>query len=79
MIISIIIQSGGSFCSWLADVGKKAPANVAIPLARENLPGLVNNLTSSAIKKFDRKMAKELSEHEKHLLYLFQTKIWMIL
>ena len=31
--ISKIIQSGGSFGSWLANLGKKALANVAIPLA----------------------------------------------
>ena len=43
--ISKIIQSGGSFGSWLANLGKKALTNVAIPLARDNLPGLVSNLT----------------------------------
>ena len=43
--ISKTIQSGGSFDSWLANLGKRALTNVAIPLARENLPGLVNNLT----------------------------------
>ena len=43
-----IIQSGGSFGSWLANLGKKALTNVAIPLARYNLPGLVNNLISIA-------------------------------
>ena len=52
-ISKIIIQSCGSFGSWLANLGKKAPTNVAISLARDNLPGLVNNLTSSAINKFD--------------------------
>ena len=36
---------GGSFDSWLANLGKRALTNVAIPLARGNLPGLVNNLT----------------------------------
>ena len=51
-----IIQSGGSFGSWLANLGKKALTNVAIPLARDNLPGLVNNLTSNAINKFERKI-----------------------
>ena len=35
--ISKIIQSGGSFGSWLANLGEKAPTNVAIPLARDNL------------------------------------------
>ena len=52
---SKIIQSGGSFGSWLANLGK-TQTNVSIPLARDNLPGLVSNLTSSAINKFDRKI-----------------------
>ena len=43
--ISKTIQSGGSFDSWLANLCKRALTNVAIPLARGNLPGLVNNLT----------------------------------
>ena len=45
--VSNTIQSGGSFGSWLANLGKKALTNVAIPLARDNLPGLVGNLTSN--------------------------------
>ena len=40
----------------MADLGKKALGNVAIPLVRYNLPGLVTNLNSSAINKFDRKI-----------------------
>ena len=55
--MSKIIQSSGSFGSWLASLGKKALTNVAIPLARDNLPGLVSNLTSNAINKFDRKIS----------------------
>ena len=47
--------SGISFGSWLANLGKKALKNVAISLARDNLPGLVSNLTSNAINKFERK------------------------
>ena len=54
--ISKIIKSGGSFGSWLGNLGKKALKYIAITLARDNLPGLLNNLTSSAINKFDRKM-----------------------
>ena len=54
--ISKIIQSGGSFSSWLGNLGKKALTNNAIPLARYNLPGLVSNLASSATNKFDRKI-----------------------
>ena len=55
--ISKIIQSGGSFGSWLGNLGKKALTNIAIPLARDNLPGLVSNLTSNAINKFERKIS----------------------
>ena len=36
---------------------KKALAKVTIPLARDNLPGLISNLTSSAINTFDRKIS----------------------
>ena len=39
--ISKIIQPGGSFLSWLGDLGKKALTNIAIPLATDNLAGLV--------------------------------------
>ena len=52
--ISKIIQSGGSFGSWLGNLGKKALTNIAIPLARKNLPGLLSNVTSNAINKLER-------------------------
>ena len=45
--LSRIIQSGESFSSWLGNLGKKILANIAIPWARDNLPGLVSNLTSN--------------------------------
>ena len=54
--ISKIIRSGGSFSSWLANQ-KKALTNVVLPLARDSLLGLVNNLNSSAINNFDRKIS----------------------
>ena len=54
--ISKIIQPGVSFGSWLANIGKKALTNVAIPLARDNWFGLVSNLTLTAINTFDRKI-----------------------
>ena len=57
-------------------IAKKALTNIAIPLARDNLPGLVSNLTSNAMNKFERKMSgKELSDQEKDLLHLFRMKI----
>ena len=57
--ISKIIQSGGSFSSWLSNFRKKAPKNITTPLARDNLPGLLSNLTSHAINKFKRKIGKK--------------------
>ena len=55
--ISKIIQSCGSFGSWLGNLGKKVPTNIAIPLARDNLPGLVSNLNVNALNKFERKVS----------------------
>ena len=52
-----IIKLGGSFGSWLGNFGKKALTNIAIPLARNNLPGLVRNLTSYVINQFERKVS----------------------
>ena len=53
--ISKIIQSDGSFSSWFGNLGKKAKTNLAIPLSRDKLLGLVSNLTSNAINKLERK------------------------
>ena len=55
--VSKIIQSGGCFSSWSANLWKKALTNIAISLARDHLSGLVSNLTSNAINKFDRKIS----------------------
>ena len=49
--ISKIIQSAGSIGSWLGNLLKKALTNIAISWARDNLPGLVSNLTWNAIEK----------------------------
>ena len=46
-----IIQSAGSIGSWLGNLLKKALTNIAISWARDNLPGLVSNLTWNAIEK----------------------------
>ena len=54
---------------------KKALTNNAILLARDNLPGLLSNLTSNTMNKLDRKkVEKALSEQENNLLYFFQIK-----
>ena len=47
--ISKIVQSGRSFGSCLGNLEKKALTNIDISLPRDNLPGSVSNLTSSAI------------------------------
>ena len=52
--ISKKIKSAGSFGSWL---GKKALRNVVIRFASDSLPGLVSNIASSAINKFERKVS----------------------
>ena len=43
--ISKIIQSSGSFGSCLDSLGKKSLTHIAIPVARDNLHGLVSNFT----------------------------------
>ena len=75
--ITKAIQSSGSFGSWLANLGKKTLTKVAIPLARDNLPGFV---ASNAINKFEKNLLeKELWEQKKDLIYLFWMKLLMIL
>ena len=69
--ISKMIESGGFFDSWLGNLGKKAPTKTDVPLARDNLLGLVNNLASNPINRLE----KELSEQEKYLRYLYLMKI----
>ena len=51
--ISKIIKSDGLFGSYLSNLGKKSVTNVSIPLAIDNLPGLVSNLASDAMNKFE--------------------------
>ena len=52
--ISKMIQSGG-FLHMLGNLGKKVITHLAIPLTRDDLPGLVSNLASNAIDEFERK------------------------
>ena len=56
--ISKIIQSGGSFDFWLANLDKKTHTSVDIPLARDNLEiiYLESNSPSNAINKFEQKI-----------------------
>ena len=69
--ISKMIQSGGSFGSWLSTLSKKALTNVAIPLVRDNLPGLVTNITTNAINRSERKMSGKWAARAEWGLTLF--------
>ena len=55
--LSKMIQSGGFPCNVLGNLRKKAIKNIAIPLARNNLPGLVRKLVSNTKNKFERKVS----------------------
>ena len=52
-----MIQSGGSFESWLCNLGKKSLTN--IPLARDNLPRLVSKLASNTADNLERKISRK--------------------
>ena len=65
--------------SWSGDLGNKALRNIAIPLARDNLPGLVRNLSSNAINKFERNIRGKGAVRARKRFTLFRMKIWMIL
>ena len=58
--ISKIVQSSGYFGSFLDNLDKKSLPIVAIPIARNNFPGLVSNITSNAINKFKKKSGKRV-------------------
>ena len=53
--LSEIIQSDGFICNMLNNLGEKVIVHLAVPLARDNLPGLVSDLASNATNKFERK------------------------
>ena len=78
--ISKIIQSGGSFGSWLGNLRKKALTNTDIPLATDNLHGLVSNLTSNEINKFERKTSgKGAVRVRKGVTLFISNEVWMVL
>ena len=41
----------------LGNLGEKVITDLAIPLARNNSPGLISSLASNAINKFERKIS----------------------
>ena len=65
--ISKIIQSHGYLGYWFGNLRREALKNIGIPLARDNLLGLMSNSTSNAINEFGKKVEKELPEQENDL------------
>ena len=55
--ISKMTWSGGFLRNMLANLRKKVVADLAIPLARDNLPKLISKLASSSVNKFERKIS----------------------
>ena len=55
--------------------------NIAIHLARDNLPGLESNLTSKAINKFERKISEKgaFRVEKGFIFHIFLMSISMIL
>ena len=52
--ISKIIQSSECFASWFGNLDKKTRLNLAISLAKNNVPILVSNLAWNATHKFKK-------------------------
>ena len=59
----------------LGNLGKKVITHPVIPLARDNLPGLVSNLASNAINKFEKKLSGKGAVTAGKGFTLFQMKI----
>ena len=56
-LLDIYFQSGGFLRIMLGNLGKIVITDLTIPLAKDNLTRLVNNLALNAIKKFQRKVS----------------------
>ena len=70
--LSKTVGSGGFLGNMLGNLGKKVITVLHVSLARDNLPGLLSNLASNAINKFERKLSgKGAVRTGKGLLYLF--------
>ena len=74
--ISKTIPSGGSFSSCLDNSRK---TNIAIYLAWEKLSGLVGNLASNGIHKFDGKVSEKGAVRAEKEGFSFWIKMWIIL
>ena len=55
----------------LGNLSEKVITDLTIPLARDDLLGLISNIASNATNKFERNMSGKGVVREKDLLYLF--------
>ena len=54
--LSKIVQRSRFLGNMLSDLDKKALASVAVPFAKDILPGLISNVASNAINKFEKRV-----------------------
>ena len=75
---SKIIQSSEYFASWFVNLDKKLLANVAILLAKNNVPILVSNLAWNAIINLKEYNWRRSSKNRKkiHLTYFEWSYEW---
>ena len=67
-----IVQSVGYFVYWLGSLEKKVLTNIAIPLAIDNLAGLVSNLASNVINQVGRNIrGKRSSQSRKSIYFIY--------
>ena len=57
--ISKINQFSGCLGFCLGNLGKKLITDLAIPITRDNFPGLVSNIISNKINKYERKISEK--------------------
>ena len=78
--LSKIVQRSRFLGNMLSDLDKKALASVAVPFAKDTLPGLISNVASNAINKFEKRVGgKGVARAGKDSFYSFQMKTCMIL
>ena len=78
--ISKMIKSSALFDSCIGNLWMKALRNIAISLARHNLPRLVRNLASNAKNKFERNMTgKEAARTGKEFIWFFSNEYMKII
>ena len=69
-----LIQSDGSSGSWLGNLGKKPLETVAIPSARDDLPGLVRNLQWLQMQEINLKekiSGKRVVQSRKRICFIY--------